>query len=53
MASENSLPLWHFLPATGLGYSVHLRFEGIQTNTHNTDDSDSDSPDPDFGVFDT
>jgi len=53
MAPENSLPLRRFFRATGLGHSVHLRFEGTQTNNRSTDDSDSDSPEPDFGVFDT
>jgi len=53
MAPENLLPLRRFLRATGLGHSVHLRFEGTQTNNRCTNNSNSDSPEPDFGVFDT
>jgi len=52
LAPENSLPLCRFLRVTGLGHSVHLRFEGEQTAMHNTEDTDSDSPEPDFGAFD-
>jgi hypothetical protein len=52
IAPENSLALRHFLRATGLGHSLHLRFEG-HTTTHTSDDTSSDSQEPDFGVFET
>jgi ribonuclease HI len=47
---QNSLPIRRFLRATGLGHTVHLRFN--DNTIHSNDDTDSDSPEPDFGAFD-
>jgi len=50
-APENSNPLRHFLPATVLGHSALIRFDGSHKTPDCTNASDSASPKPDFGAF--